>query len=298
MTFVDLCVAAVFEVSYNVEQALLPKNAQASKECRALTRLFRQARHAQPQTLNGIRHAMQRSLLEYVGRKHPDPRLVSVETIGGVRCHRIKGPNAICVVHGGGFVGGDWGGYQGYCNAISAISNRGVLFVDYDTTAKHPTQVAEVAAVLEILNPDLVVADSAGGHLVLCAYEDTGVCGTRTILFSPVVDPTCTSASFKRNGTCYINNVCKNGDPVGEAMLHPYVTATLLKSVTTRCVEKAPPNTIVYASENELFADDARYLQTLGAELHLYPAIPGGAFHAWPLWNIPEASTTLQHAFL
>ena len=195
-------------------------------------------------------------------------------------------------------MGGTWKGYAGYCAAIAAISGRGILFVDYDIEAPHREQVAQIAAVITRETPTVAVADSAGGHLLLCAYEDTGAAAGRTVLFSPVTDPGCMSDSFRHNGWCYVHNICDHGNPVGEAMLHPTVTATLLQSVTTRKIRKVPDGTVVFASENELFADDARRLQVLGATVTLSPATPGGVFHAWPLWDIPEADATLRAAFL
>ena len=124
-------------------------------------------------------------------------------------------------------------------------------------------------------------------------------CGCRAHgALSPVADPTCSSASFT-NGSCYLADARdENGDPIGEALLHPTVTSTLLQSITTRVPRSVPPNTRVYASENELFADDARYLARLGATAILSPARPGGHFHAWPLWDIPEANATLRAACL
>lgn len=299
--FVDLCVAGGFTCAYAVERLAVrlhrPAADAPSARCRALTRVFRKARLYEPTTVPSIRRAMQRPLLQYVGRAHPRPSDVSRLLIAGVPCVRLRGPDPLCVVHGGGFVGGDWPGYAGYCAAMSAITNRGVVFVDYSTDRDHATQVAQVASVLAAVPFSVAVADSAGAHLVLCAYEDHAAAADHTVLFSPVADPTCTSASFIVNGKCYLANACDpSGDPIGEALLHPTVTSTLLRSVTSRVPRSIPPRTTVYASENELFADDARYLERLGAVAVLQPRVPGGCFHAWPLWNIPEATATLRAA--
>lgn len=301
--FVDLCVAGGFTCAYGVEQMAVRLHrsdaATPSVQCRALTRVFRKARLYEPTTVPSIRRAMQRPLLRYVGRARPHPSRVSRLSIAGVPCVRLSGPDPLCVVHGGGFVGGDWAGYAGYCAAISALTRRGVIFVDYSTDVGHATQVAQVASVLAAKPFAAVVADSAGAHLVLCAYCDYGAAAAHTVLFSPVADPTCTSASFVANGACYKANACSpSGDPIGEALLHPTVTSTLLRSITSRIPTMVPPRTVVHASGNELFADDARYLETLGATTHVLPAVPGGPFHAWPLWNIPEATATLRVALL
>jgi len=253
----------------------------------------------QPTTVPSIRRAMQRPLLQYVGRPHPRPADVSEVEIAGVPCRRLVGPDPMCVIHGGGFIGGNWPGYAGYCAALSALTGRGVVFVEYDTDQAHATQVAQVAAVLNAMPFDVAVADSAGAHLLLCAHDDYAAAAEHTVLFSPVADPTCSSASFLANGNCYLADARdENGDPIGEALLHPTVTSTLLRSITTRVPQSVPPNTRVYASENELFADDARYLERLGATALISPPHPGGHFHAWPLWDIPEANATLRAAFL
>ncbi|MBN19701.1 MAG: hypothetical protein CL678_00335 [Bdellovibrionaceae bacterium] len=298
MIFVDLCIAGGFEISYALERWIVEHEdvtSSVSVHCRALCRVFRSARRWQPHTLHEIRAAMQRPLLQYVGRPHPTQ--VTRVTYGGVNCIQVAGENPIFVVHGGGFVAGNWAGYGGYCNALARISERGVVFIDYNTSQPHSEQVKQIAAVLEEARPSTVVADSAGGHLTLCAYEDYGVAATqKTILFSPVADPRCISDSFVENGNCYLENRCFGNDPVGEVMLNPTVTATLLQSITDRVACIVPPNTLVFASENELFADDARLLERSGAEVCLDPAKPGGTFHAWPLWDIPEAEKTLQAA--
>ncbi len=298
MTFIDLCRANVFKWLYWSEKRNCDAEGPVSVECRALTKVFRRGRNMQPKSLAAVKKAMKKPLLRFVGRPHPDPSTVSVIDVEGVRCHAIRGPDPIVIIHGGGFVGGTWLGYAGYANAICELSQRGIVFVDYDTNANHKKQVSQVAKVLNAVNPTTAVADSAGGHLLLCAYEDYDVAASKkTILFSPVADPSCSSDSFKHNGWCYTNNICENGNPVGEAMFEPNITKKLLQSITTRKVKRVPPHTYVWASGNELFADDARYLGTLGATVDVSPALPGGKFHAWPLWDIPEANSTLCSIF-
>lgn len=128
----------------------------------------------------------------------------------------------------------------------------------------------------------------------ICAFEDYDAKADATVLLSPVADTNCQFPSFAENGKHYVDNTTLNNDPVGEALLHPDVTATLLKSVALRKIQRVPRNTLVIASENELFKDDALYLQQLGAQTHLFPFVPGGTFHAWPLWDIPESTQALE----
>ncbi len=293
--FVDLARAVVFETAYAVEWAACRPAPGASRSCRALCRVFRMAAPWQPRTFAATKRAMQKQLLAVVGRgcRHPAERVVC----GGVPCWRLDagaGRTAV-YVHGGGFVGGTWGGYAGFCSAVAERFETNIVFVDYDTGGSHAQQVAAVEAVMRATRPFLALADSAGGHLLLTAR----VRARTTVLFSPVVDPTCSSRQYRRNGADYAARKTDGaGNPVGEAMLDPEVTRRLLGGVCGGCapITSAPPNTIVVASENELFCGDALRLGTYGARVRLWPGVPGGAFHAWPLWDIPEAEDAMRWA--
>ena len=131
----------------------------------------------------------------------------------------------IVYVHGGGFISGDYSGYQGMCEDLTRALGQDtcVLFPQYPLAPEEswPQLVKAVTATVTTFArpnvPVVMMGDSAGGalalasSLTLCDGNNGDVKPSAVCLFSPLVDAEGLGASRAYNTN---RDVCFTGDLV------------------------------------------------------------------------------------
>eukprot|EP00041_Stephanoeca_diplocostata_P002276 m.25137 g.25137 ORF g.25137 m.25137 type:complete len:475 (+) comp13140_c0_seq2:162-1586(+) len=237
-----------------------------SSECKALNKLFRKGRGRQykivskvRQTFIGIVCAPEKN---FVSEKLTDPvdRRFDCWEVPGLERARAarqltKVPKGVHVfyVHGGGFIGGDWAGFRGFCQKLHHEYNNAPIFFPNYRMAPEVSVVDQVEDCLAAYkyflhrydleyaaSPEneasrvVVMGDSCGGAigmLLLQAIERErqAMSGVKlrapdgAVFFSAVTDLGCTGASHNIMGAHYMDDAHVDGATVGETVFDPEV---------------------------------------------------------------------------
>lgn len=230
----------------------------------ALNRLFRLGRGKQKKSIAGVRQPFiainAAPSSTFAPNKLVDPTnrnfdcweipAVPMTQLVGEHCGAEESAYSVFYVHGGGFIGGDWAGFRGFCERIHALFDGGQLFFPNYRMCPEITLLDQIDDVVEAylyfskrhahagMTPSgkprriVVVGDSCGGalglrllqELVARAKTDSAiVLPSCAAFFSPVTDLACTGGSFETMGKMYTEGTKKAGEPIGECTFDPDV---------------------------------------------------------------------------
>jgi acetyl esterase len=143
-----------------------------------------------------------------------------------VRIYRPHGESdsrpAVVFCHGGGFVLCDLDSHDSFCRAMSRHTGTVVVSVDYRLAPEHraPAAVQDAYAAFSWVvehapelgvdpSRTLIAGDSAGGNLAavtaLMCREQAGPMPVGQVLIYPVIDPSCSSDSYRAYASGYVN---------------------------------------------------------------------------------------------
>eukprot|EP00040_Diaphanoeca_grandis_P018862 m.99312 g.99312 ORF g.99312 m.99312 type:complete len:416 (-) comp27145_c0_seq1:171-1418(-) len=231
-----------------------PSREHPSPECIACNKVFRLGRGRQSWKVDKVRQPMIAIVCapskDFCPIKHTDPIDRRFD------CWEIPRPMTgtaseyvVFYVHGGGFVGGDWAGFRGFCEKLHLLFDGAQLFFPNYRMAPEVSIVDQiedcVQAYIHFITkvqrsskdkpmPKVIVCgDSCGGNLGLRMLQELArrnKCGDISVaqpycatFFSPVTDLTCSSDSFKEMALTYLENTKSNGIPIGECTFDPIV---------------------------------------------------------------------------
>lgn len=223
-----------------------------SVECVALNRVFRMGRGRQKKSVAMVRQPM--IALTCSPTSAFTPRKFTNPVNRQFDCWEIPAASTgsryrVFYTHGGGFIGGDWAGFRGFCERIHKLFDGAQLFFPNYRLAPEVTVLDQiedcvaaylyytknimVPATAETSTPQIiVVGDSCGGalglrllqELVRRSKTDSSIilpnCGT---FFSPVTDLACTGDSMVEMGKTYTDGATSEGEPIGECTFDPDV---------------------------------------------------------------------------
>jgi acetyl esterase len=124
----------------------------------------------------------------------PDPDGMRVEdsVIESVSVRRFipqsSTPNAILLIHGGGFTIGSVDSHHGTAASLAQALNREVVSVNYRLAPEvdYPAMLAECRTVLAALQPSALVGDSAGGRLAIDLAHSLNDAPPLGLIYPPV----------------------------------------------------------------------------------------------------------------
>lgn len=287
---------------------------QPSMECYALNRIFRYGVGRMDSKLKNIRQPG----IALIGRPVNHLPTVKILNLGGrgFDCWHIKAVEGldrprkmIFYVHGGGFVGGDWAGFNGYCEALhTRFGGVPLFFPNYRMAPEVsiPDQVDDCIAAYEFATKGdtaivgaetevIVMGDSCGGAVGLLMLQKLAdlirqgsdlQMPSAAVFYSPVTDLSCSGESHQSMATGYFENSRVDGETIGEVTFDPKVikecfayaaaeSGNASYKVTDPRISplfgnfEGLPPLYLMASASEVFADDARRAAARAREVNI-----------------------------
>lgn len=224
--------------------------------------------------------------------------------LGGVsvrRTPKAEGP-ILLYIHGGGFVGGDWGSHAHICDHLCRVVGLEGVFVEYRLAPEHPFPAAfeDVEAVFRALPDDrqiVVAGDSVGGALSLYLAQLDRDAETSRIqavaLMAPMLD-------FDETTSDYMKNYGRARAMIANAISRDQLSDPRLQ-VLNNSQECLPPILIQAGGADYVQDDGHRLSQALlsansPTTLEHWPHMP----HVWHRYtpDAPEAFNAVTRAGL
>ncbi|MFE7711597.1 alpha/beta hydrolase [Streptomyces sp. NPDC057486] len=215
--------------------------------------------------------------------------------------------------HGGGFVLCDLDSHDGFCRSIADATGAVVVSVDYRRAPEHPFPAAPEDAYTALLwtaktypgRRIAVAGDSAGANLAtvltLLSRDRGGPEIAYQALYYPMLDPTCSRPSHRRNGQgyfltsdhlrwywdSYLPDLADRADPYAAPLAHTDLSGLPTAYVVTAGLDPLRDEGLAYAEA----------LTTAGVpvEAHHY----AGMFHGFLSMAaaLPEVAAARETAF-
>ena len=321
-SFLRSCiVVAIFKLAYSacygiewIRSVHAPRN-ESTTGMRAMRRLLRLGKTLATNTAPELR-TMRQPFLAIVCRPSSKIQLVNIRHAPAPAAFSVKVNSsryansalAIVYVHGGGYVTGDVAGFFGIAEKVSNMFQCPVIMPQYRLAPECSIEdsVGDIVASLQHCVGDAVkdvflMGDSAGAGLcvltmrhVLATTRGISARIRGLVLFSPMLDLTCSSESFARFA---------DTDPTFRPDLVKHCArlalrggpATETNSPLCGSIEGFPPVYISVADDELLLDDSLRMAQRLS--MHGVPcnlSCASHAFHAFPIMWPYAASADIE----